>query len=188
MKLAETAKALRVERVLALTATATPAVVEDICSGFGIPRECAFVTGFYRSNLNLFVSPVRAEERDALLLERLRTRAPGPAIVYVTLQRTAEDVALRLANVGLPTKAYHAGLDAEVRTMVQDWFMAAPDGIVVAAERMAAGQKFDLPAAMAALPIPPVSAPMCRVRARLSPVSLPLSISLRPKYWTVRIQ
>ena len=132
LKLAETAKALRVERVLALTATATPAVVEDICSGFGIPRECAFVTGFYRSNLNLFVSPVRAEERDALLLERLRTRAPGPAIVYVTLQKTAERVAADLEQAGFPARPYHAGMETEERTQVQEWWMASDRNIVVA--------------------------------------------------------
>src|SRR5439155_16395625 len=132
LKLAETAKALRVERVLALTATATPAVVEDICSGFGIPRECAFVTGFYRSNLNLFVSPVRAEERDALLLERLRTRAPGPAIVYVTLQKTAERVAADLEQAGFSARPYHAGLEAGVRTHVQERWMASDRNIVVA--------------------------------------------------------
>src|SRR6266568_1788759 len=132
LKLAETAKALRVERVLALTATATPAVVEDICSGFGIPRECAFVTGLYRSNLNLFVSPVRAEQRDALLLERLRTTAPGPAIVYVTLQKTAERVAADLEQAGFPARPYHAGMETEERTQVQEWWMASDRNIVVA--------------------------------------------------------
>src|SRR5207302_3227573 len=46
LKLAETARELGVERVLALTATATPAVVADICSAFGIPEQGAVVTGF----------------------------------------------------------------------------------------------------------------------------------------------
>src|SRR6266702_1169159 len=45
LKLAETARVLGAERVLALTATATPSVVQDICAGFGIPPECAVVTG-----------------------------------------------------------------------------------------------------------------------------------------------
>src|SRR5947209_18159596 len=62
LKLAQAAKDLRAPRVLALTATATPAVVEDICAGFGIERECAFVTGFYRSNLELRATPVPATE------------------------------------------------------------------------------------------------------------------------------
>src|SRR4029453_13168986 len=51
---------------------------------------------------------------------------------YVTLQRTAEHVAEHLAAAGLPARAYHAGMDAEPRTTVQEWGMAGPAGIVVA--------------------------------------------------------
>src|SRR5215470_15734299 len=61
LKLAETARELGIERVLALTATATPAVVQDICAAFGIPREAAVVTGFYRPNLEMRTTPVRAD-------------------------------------------------------------------------------------------------------------------------------
>jgi ATP-dependent DNA helicase RecQ len=118
--------------VLALTATATPAVVEDICAGFGIARSHAFVTGFYRPNLELQTTPVTAAERDSLLLERLRTREPGPTIVYVTLQRTAEEVAAALEFAGLPARPYHAGMESEDRTAVQDGWMASDAGIVVA--------------------------------------------------------
>ncbi len=132
LKLAEAARTLGAERVLALTATATPAVVKDICAGFAIPPECAIVTGFYRHNLNLATTPVPADERDALLLKRLQTRAPGSAIVYVTLQRTAERVASLLEEAGLPAKAYHAGMESDARTEVQDWWMASDRGIVVA--------------------------------------------------------
>src|SRR5262245_22394720 len=60
LKLAETARNLGVERVLALTATATPSVVSDICAAFEIPDENAIITGFYRSNLNLATTPVTA--------------------------------------------------------------------------------------------------------------------------------
>src|SRR5215208_3178657 len=62
LKLAETARSLKVERVLALTATATPAVVDDICAGFGIEEADAVVTGFYRPNLTLLTTPVTAAE------------------------------------------------------------------------------------------------------------------------------
>lgn len=132
LKLAETAKALSAERVLALTATATPAVVEDICSGFGIPRACAVVTGFYRPNLSLITTPIEREGRDELLLQRLHTRPPGPAIVYVTLQKTAERVAAQLQSASLPARPYHAGMEDEVRTEVQEWWMSSERNIVVA--------------------------------------------------------
>jgi len=94
LKLAARARELGAERVLALTATATPAVVADICEGFGIAEADAVVTGFYRPNLTLLTTPARASERDQLLIDRLRERAPGSTIVYVTLQRTAERVAV----------------------------------------------------------------------------------------------
>src|SRR5438309_155732 len=132
LKLAQAARDLRAARVLALTATATPAVVEDICAGFNIERDCAFVTGFYRPNLELRTTPVTAAERDALLLERLCSREPGPSIVYVTLQRTAERVADDLERAGLAARPYHAGMESEERTTVQDWWMASDRGIVVA--------------------------------------------------------
>lgn len=132
LKLAQTARELCVERVLALTATATPSVVEDICRGFEIPPEAAIATGFYRPNLKLCTTPIPADQRIGLLVQRLRARKPGPTIVYVTLQRTAERVASYLDKAGLPAHAYHAGMQTEDRTAVQEWWMASADGIVVA--------------------------------------------------------
>ena len=115
LKLAERARELAAERVLALTATATPAVVADIRAGFGIEEADAVVTGFYRPNLTLLLTPVAAGERDGLLLERLRERPPGSTIVYVTLQRTALRVAELLVEAGLPARPYHAGMSTEER-------------------------------------------------------------------------
>ena len=105
LKLAARARELGAERVLALTATATPAVVADICAGFEIerarrrrhrllppePRRC---------------SPRRSprDERDARCSSACAQRAPGPTIVYVTLQRTAERVAALLRRGG-PARA-----------------------------------------------------------------------------------
>jgi ATP-dependent DNA helicase RecQ len=132
LKLAEIAREVGAERVLALTATATPAVVEDICAGFRIPREGTVVTGFYRPNLTQLATPVRHAARTPLLLERLRSRPPGSTIVYVTLQRTAEEVARALAGAGFPARAYHAGMVSEERTLVQEWWKGRADGIVVA--------------------------------------------------------
>jgi ATP-dependent DNA helicase RecQ len=132
LKLADTARSLNVERVLALTATATPSVVRDICTAFQIPQEAAVVTGFYRQNLSVSLAPVTAAERDAKLLKRLGTRKPGPTIVYVTLQKTAEQVAARLRDAGFTAQAYHAGMKDDERSRVQDEWMASDSGIVVA--------------------------------------------------------
>jgi ATP-dependent DNA helicase RecQ len=132
LKLAEISRQVGAQRVLGLTATATPEVVRDICAAFRIPGACATVTGFYRPNLTLLTTPAAAAARDALLLQRLRERAPGPTIVYVTLQKTAERVAAELCRAGLEARAYHAGMEPEQRTAAQEWWMAAPAGIVVA--------------------------------------------------------
>src|SRR3954463_8691819 len=73
LKLAQIARTLRVERVLALTATATPAVVEDVCAGFAISPEAAIVTGFYRPNLELRPLAMEDHDRDEALLTALQT-------------------------------------------------------------------------------------------------------------------
>jgi ATP-dependent DNA helicase RecQ len=132
LKLAERARELGAERVLALTATATPAVVADICEGFRIDRADAVVTGFYRPNLTLLTTPTSAGERDQLLIDRLRERPPGSTIVYVTLQRTALRIASLLAAAGLPARAYHAGMSADDRVAVQDWWTESDGNVVVA--------------------------------------------------------
>ena len=131
LKLAQIRDGIGAERVLALTATATPGVVEDVCRAFGIPKEQAVVTGFYRQNLRLVTTPVTEAERDDVLRDRLE-KHPGSTIVYVTLQKTAERVAKRLTERGLPAAAYHAGLPSEDRARIQDAWMADPRGVVVA--------------------------------------------------------
>jgi len=132
LKLAVRARELGAERVLALTATATPAVVGDICAGFGIAEADAVVTGFYRPNLTMLTTPARASERDQLLIDRLRERPPGSTIVYVTLQRTALRVASLLAAAGLPARPYHAGMSPEDRVATQEWWTQSGGNIVVA--------------------------------------------------------
>ena len=132
LKLARLARSCRAERLFALTATAAPKVAKDICEGFGISGECVVRTGFYRKNLTVLTTPITAADRDRALLERLRGRPVGPTIVYVTLQKTAEQVAAYLASAELPARAYHAGMKDEQRAEVQDWFMDSDDGIVVA--------------------------------------------------------
>jgi ATP-dependent DNA helicase RecQ len=132
LKLAGFAHEFRAERILALTATATPPVLEDICRLFDIAPDCTISTDFYRPNLRIDTTLVDESTRDQALLAAIGENPPGAAIVYVTLQKTAEQVARMLADAGLPARAYHAGLKADERSRIQDWFMAANDAIVVA--------------------------------------------------------
>ncbi len=132
LRIAALAQRLNVQRVLALTATATPDVVLDIAKAFAVPAHNVVQTGFYRSNLELRVTACGDRDRKNVLLKKLSERPAGPAIVYVTLQRTAEQIAALLANQGYAARAYHAGMKTEERNEVQDAFMAADDMIVVA--------------------------------------------------------
>ncbi len=132
LKLARYARELNVGRVLALTATATPAVAKDICREFAIKPEAHVHTGFYRPNLFLRAVACTPRQRLDHLIAELIARPVGPTIVYVTLQKTAERVATALAEAGLAAEAYHAGMNAEVRDAVQNRFMAADDRVVVA--------------------------------------------------------
>lgn len=132
LKIAQLAKQLKVERVLALTATATPAVAKDVRAAFEIAEENEIHTGFYRPNLELSVLSAAAKDRNALLLEQMQSRPPGATIVYVTLQRTAEEVAEYLSNNGHEATAYHAGLKSEDRTTIQNHFMQSPHAVIVA--------------------------------------------------------
>ena len=132
LKLARYSRELKVGRVLALTATATPAVAKDICREFAIMPEAHVHTGFYRPNLHVRATACAAEQRLPALISRLKARTPGPSIVYVTLQKTAENVAAGLTAAGFFAKAYHAGMEADVREAVQNEFMASDHMIVVA--------------------------------------------------------
>ena len=132
LKLAELARELNAQRVLALTATATPSVLSDICDAFRIEDHDAIRTPFFRNNLQLRSRILTSPSRDAALAETIQSRPRGATIVYVTLQKTAVAVAEMLAATGLPAKPYHAGMEQDDRTATQAWFIDSSDAIVVA--------------------------------------------------------
>ncbi len=132
LRLSKIAKTLKVHRVLALTATATPGVSADIQTAFAIEEKDLTQTSFHRKNLSLVVSPVTKDERQRKLQEALSLPGRSPAIVYVTLQRTAEEVAAFLQKSGFRARPYHAGMSDEVRSEVQDGFMDDTVDIIVA--------------------------------------------------------
>jgi ATP-dependent DNA helicase RecQ len=131
LKLAKLCRRLKVPRVLCLTATATPSVAKDIRRSFRIAAEDHVQLSFHRPNLDLRVSPLAGERRKPHLLERLRA-LDGAAVVYVTLQHTAEDVATYLKRQGIAAQAYHAGLPDEFRAAAQEGFMAGRIRVIVA--------------------------------------------------------
>lgn len=121
-----------IEKVLLLTATATPAVINDMCNKFSIRRGNVVQTGFYRENLFLRSRPVADDEKDTMLQQVLKEKPEGPSIVYVTQQKTAERIALMLNERGLEVAPYHAGMKTEDRDSVQNDFMNGAINTVVA--------------------------------------------------------
>ena len=119
--------------MLALTATATPVVVDDICAGFGIDRADAVATGSYRPNLTLLMTPVAAGERDALLR---RAAALAAARLDHRLRHAAAHGRCASPScwrpAACPRAPYHAGMKDEDRAATQDWWAASGRGIVVA--------------------------------------------------------
>ena len=121
-----------IEQTLLLTATATKPVRDDMCAKFNISKENVFVTGFYRDNLFLQITPTEASEKKNRLLQRIRQALKDPTIVYVTLQKTAEDVAGFLCDNGINAHPYHAGMKSEKREEIQNKFMDGGVSCIVA--------------------------------------------------------
>jgi ATP-dependent DNA helicase RecQ len=123
LKLPDYQKEFNIPQTLLLTATATERVIEDMSAKFGILRKNVFVTGFYRDNLFLQVTPTAASEKKNRLLQRIQEAPQDPTIVYVTLQKTAEDVAEFLCAHNINAHPYHAGMQTETREEIQNKFM-----------------------------------------------------------------
>ena len=132
LKLPHYQHALNVPQVLLLTATATPAVIQDMQDKFAIDKDNIIVTGFYRNNLDLTVLAADEDEKIDTLKHQLSQRSNEPSIVYVTLQHTAEQVAAALSRSHFPAQAYHAGMDAERRHSIQQQFMNGDINCIVA--------------------------------------------------------
>jgi ATP-dependent DNA helicase RecQ len=123
LKLPDYRKEFDIPQALLLTATATAPVIDDMCAKFGIPKENAYVTGFYRGNLFLQVTPTPAAEKKDRLLKRIREAPAEPTIGYVTLQKTAEAVSEFLCRNDINAHPYHAGMESDKRERIQNRFM-----------------------------------------------------------------
>ncbi|MGD0802392.1 MAG: ATP-dependent DNA helicase RecQ [Terracidiphilus sp.] len=123
--------ALRPAPVLALTATATPAVQADILTQLGMINPARFIHGFRRDNLAIEVVELPMPERPGAICGLLTSTERRPAIVYATSRKMAEKLAEELSRL-VPAAAYHAGLDPATRERVQTAFQAGELEVVVA--------------------------------------------------------
>ncbi|HGY9593596.1 TPA: ATP-dependent DNA helicase RecQ [Vibrio campbellii] len=132
LKLPQYQRELNIPQTLLLTATATPAVIEDMQSKFDIASENITVTGFYRSNLDISVLPCEEENKLTQLSDIIAIAPKLPTIVYVTQQQTAEQVANSLIRLGINAHAYHAGMKSDIREKIQQQFMDSQIDCIVA--------------------------------------------------------
>jgi ATP-dependent DNA helicase RecQ len=124
---------------LALTATATPSVRADVQDSLALDSPLVVVRSFDRPNLSWAVLPGRSIEERISATYALLTRTRGTAIVYAPTRRAVERVRDGLANRGVRTEAYHAGLPGEERSRVQAVFMEGGCRVVVATNAFGMG-------------------------------------------------
>ena len=132
LKLPVYRKEFGIKQILLLTATATRRVIDDMCRKLNVPPENVIITGFYRENLFLQITPVNESEKNEKLIQRINESPEAPAIIYVTLQKTAEKVAELLCSNKINAHTYHAGMKSAERELVQNRFMNGDLDCVVA--------------------------------------------------------
>jgi ATP-dependent DNA helicase RecQ len=125
---------------LALTATADAHTRGDILAQLGIPVSGMIVSGFDRPNIRYAIAP---KAGTATQVADVVTRTPGAGIVYVQSRAGTEKLADTLAKTGRPVRAYHAGLDPDIRRKNQSDFVASEDMVMVAT--VAFGMGIDKP-------------------------------------------
>jgi DNA topoisomerase-3 len=133
---------LRPAVMMALTATATPIVQDDISQQLGLTQPTCFIHGFRRDNIAIEVVEVAPSQRAALACELFGDEKRKPGIVYVPTRRQADSLAAELGGY-FSARAYHAGLDAEHRKRVQEEFLAGRIEVMVAT--IAFGMGIDKP-------------------------------------------
>ena len=132
LKLPVYQKEFEIKQILLLTATATQQVVDDMCRKLKVPRENVIITGFYRKNLFLQITPTNESEKGEKLFQRIKESPEAPTIVYVTLRKTAEEVAELLCLNKINAHPYHAGMKSEERELIQNRFMNGELDCIVA--------------------------------------------------------
>lgn len=118
--------------VLALTATATPPVVEELVQAFEIEAGNIIRLSVRKDNIVREVIPVTAPEKTAVLIEYLERENHQPALVYVNRREDAETVAASLLRRGIQARAYHAGMTPESRAELHLAYLADTVPVLVA--------------------------------------------------------
>ena len=127
-------------QTIALTATATPFVRQDIQTILGMTQPKQFVTGFARENLRFSVTHSKSDrEKNDTLTKFIQTQ-DGAGIIYAATRKRCEEIAEWLpTSLGRPVGVYHAGLDPQKRHAVQNDFMSGKLSAIIATNAFGMG-------------------------------------------------
>ncbi len=130
--------------IIGLTATATPKVQSDILKNLGLRKPAVFISSFNRPNLYYEIQPkVNLEQTNKSIVRFIQLHKNKSGIIYTLNRKTTEELAKMLVANGIKAVAYHAGLDAKLRSDRQDQFLNEDVHVIVAT--IAFGMGIDKP-------------------------------------------
>lgn len=139
LRLKEVAKMVGRPPIVALTATATPEVREDIVAQLQLKNPVQIVTGFSRPNLQFAVVQATNSQKIQYIIDAVSDEKLGCGIIYTGTRSKADELANLLIAQGVEAVVYHAGLDANSRAWVQDSFMSGQARVVIATNAFGLG-------------------------------------------------
>lgn len=129
--LGERLQLLRPANVIALTATATPLVQDDICRQLNLKTEQKIIQGFRRTNIAIEAVEINPKDRPSAILSILKKPDRLPAIVYAPTRKKTDEITALLAK-SLRAGSYHAGMSAQAREKIQTQFITNEIDVIVA--------------------------------------------------------
>jgi len=139
LRIGEVIEELGHPTVLALTATASKRVRQEIIASLGMKKPKLFLQGFDRPNIYLRVDHFQEKDEKLEAIVHRASWAEKPGIIYAATRKGAEEIASRLAESGVDTLFYHAGLKAQEREEIQDKFMSGNADVIVATNAFGMG-------------------------------------------------
>ncbi len=125
--------------LIALTATATPRVRQDIIDQLGLNNPLLLVKGFDRSNLKFFAIELEKDRQKKNELLRMVKAIKGSGIVYVATQKAVPEIQTLLENEGISTAGYHGGMDKHQRNDTQSRWLGGRAQVIVATNAFGMG-------------------------------------------------
>jgi ATP-dependent DNA helicase RecQ len=139
LKLCEAIELVGNPPVMALTATATPEVREDIVKQLDLQNPELVITGFARPNLQFGVIHANERSKPSYVLDAINSARDDSGIIYVGTRARADDLLQYLLENDVEAVGYHAGMEAEERKWIQDNFMKDKAKVIIATNAFGLG-------------------------------------------------